>query len=305
MTSIRARAISKLLRLSHSSPMETHPRVEDASKNRRRFEQKLRLVAPTLQGRYTTKAKIPGAEAYWISPPGVSQSQTIIFLHGGGFVNGSTKAYLQHIGRLARVCGVRVLSIDYRLAPEHPYPAALDDILVAWKYLLKTVDPASVTIIGESAGGSLALAATLRMRDENLPTPSGVVLLSPALDMSLSGESIKTRAQREVILNNRKINYYADVYAGVSSRNVPYISPVVADLTGLPPLLIHVGTEEMLYSDSITIAEHAKRDGVACKLYVGKEMWHGWHVTAGFVPEAKRALEDVARFVRRTNREKA
>lgn len=305
MTSIRARAVSKLLRLSHSLPMQASPRVEDAVKNRRKFERKLRLVTPTLHGRYTTKAEIPGVDAYWVSPPGVSISQTIIFLHGGGFVNGSTRAYLQHIGRLAKVCGSRVLSIDYRLAPEHPYPAALDDILGAWKYLLKTIDPASVTIIGESAGGSLALAATLRMRDENLPVPSGVVLLSPALDMSLSGKSIKTKAQQEVILSSRKINYYADVYAGASPRDLPYISPVVADLTGLPPLLIHIGTEEMLYSDSITIAEHAKRDGVACKLYVGEEMWHGWHVTAGFVPEAKRALEDVARFVRRANKEKA
>lgn len=270
------------------------------ARDRQKFERRLKLAMPTRHTSYMKNANIPGVTAYWIFPPGIQPRRTIVYLHGGGFINGSTRAYLQHIIRIAKLCEARVLSIDYRLAPEHPYPSALDDILNAWQHLMRTDTLLSepVTFMGESAGGSLALAAALRVRDEGLDLPSGVVLLSPALDISMSGKSITTREKREVILSRQKINMYADLYAGDASRIEPYISPVVADLHGLPPLLIHVGTEEMLYSDSVLIAEHAKRDGVPCELYIGEGMWHSWHVAAGIIPEAKRDIQAVAQFIK-------
>lgn len=298
MTSIRARLVKKALRLGHRS---SFPQKGKLHKERRNFERVTKLLTPSLSTHYMKKAPIPNVTAYWITPPNISAKRTILYLHGGGFVKGSTRGYLQHLIRTAKVCDARVLSIDYRLAPEHPYPAALDDVLAAWKYLLKDTKfrPESVAVMGESAGGSLALATALRIRDENLPLPGAVVLLSAALDMSLTGESITTREKRELILNKQKIGFYADLYAADASRTLPYLSPVVADLTGLPPMLIHVGSEEMLYSDSIRIADHAKRDNVPYELHIGEGMWHGWHVAAGVVPEAKRDMLAVGEFVKR------
>lgn len=298
MASKRAALIRMLLRqVRRNAKSEKY----DPKAMRRKLDRLARLAAPRSYA-HMKPAKIPGVSAYWITPPGVSQQRTIIYLHGGGFVHGSTRVYLQHIIRTAKMCNAQVLSIDYPLAPEHPYPAALDNIVKAWMYLLSqnSVDPKQTVFMGESAGGSLALGSSLRLRDANLALPGAIVLLSPALDMSLTGESMASREKRELILSRQKIEWYADMYVGKALRTGPYISPVTANLHDLPPLLVHVGTEEMLYSDSSTIAEHAKRDGVACELFAGEGMWHGWHVTAGFVPEAKHAMRLVAEFVNKT-----
>ena len=293
--SIRARLAKTLLRAGRSH----QPRTNLVA-SRRIFERRLKLLTPTTGARHMRPAAIPGVAAYWVAPPGVATKRTIVYFHGGGFVNGSTRAYLQHLIRTAKVCNARVLSVDYKLAPEHPYPAALDDIVAVWRFLLqdKNFSPKHAVFMGVSAGGSLAVAGALRVRDATLPLPGAVVSLSAALDMSLSGESLSSRAGRELILTRQKIAFYADMYAGKASRTGPYISPVLANLQGLPPLLIHVGSEEMLYSDSIRLAEHAKRDNVPCELYVGEGMWHGWHVMANIVPEAKRDMQAVATFIK-------
>jgi len=192
-----------------------------------------------------------------------------------------------------------VYSIDYSLAPESPYPIALDEIQKIWETLVtnRQCDPLATTIMGDSAGGNLVLASLLRFRDKGLPLPACAALLSPSLDMTLSGASFSDPATRDPILSTGKIKLFVKSYSGAHPKQDPLLSPIFATLTGLPPLLVHVGTDELLFSDSQTIIKNAQRDGVDANLYVGEGMWHDWHLSAAYVPEARRAMEDIAQFI--------
>jgi len=293
MVSPQAKIVRRMLRGTSGKKGYDRSRI---TIQRQRFERNMALLFPTRSA--VKESRIADVPVAWIRQTKTTQ-RTIMYLHGGGFTFGSPKSHLQHMARLAKMCNATVLAVDYDLAPENPYPTALEQIQKVWEMLIqdKTFNVKKVVIAGDSAGGGLALASVMRFRDANLPQPACVILLSPALDATFSGKSYSSNDSKDVLLNSDKLEFFAAAYAQLQSRYIPFISPVYADLKGLPPLLIHVGSDEMVLSDSETVAKHAKRAGVPVTLFVGEGMWHGWHFFASYVPEAKAAMRAVAEYV--------
>jgi acetyl esterase/lipase len=224
----------------------------------------------------------------------------MIYLHGGAYALGSIDVFRPFLARLARATGTRVLAVDYRLAPEHPYPAALEDAVTAYRWALDAAGaaPSQVLVAGDSAGGGLALAALLALRDTGAPLPAGAVCLSPWLDLALTGASVRGNARVDPILSYEALDGYACLYAGAHDRTSPLISPLYADLRDLPPLLIQVGTEEILLDDAVRCADRARAAGVAVTLDVVDGMFHVFQMV-GALPETQAALREIAAFQKR------
>jgi len=246
-------------------------------------------IEPTVAG---------GVPAEWLTPPGADASRVLYYLHGGGFVACSPATHRRMVARIAGRAGLRALLPDYRLAPEHPYPAALDDCVAGYQHLLQLgLAPERIVIAGDSAGGALTLGTLLRLRDAGVPLPAGAVCLSPATDATLSGGSFVSRADDDALLAPAFCRSVIAAYLpDEADRLGPYASPLRAELAGLPPLLLQVGTHEILHDDSTRFAERARSAGVDVTL----EVWDGmWHVFQMFdAPESRRAVERIAQFVR-------
>jgi monoterpene epsilon-lactone hydrolase len=240
---------------------------------------------------------VPGE---WVCASGAVADHVILCLHGGGFTMGSSKATHVLASFLSAASGCRVLVIDYRLAPEHPFPAALEDTIAAYRWLLEQgFFPSRIIFAGLSAGGGLALSTLVSLRDAGVSLPAGAVLVSPWTDLAGTGESVITRAEADPWLTDEMNRYHAALYAGGKDLRHPLISPLYADYRGLPPLLIHVGSDEIMLDDSIRVAERAKEAGVDVTLEVWEGMWHLWHAFASRLPEGRRAIEQIGHFVRR------
>jgi acetyl esterase/lipase len=222
----------------------------------------------------------------------------MLFLHGGAYVIGSPASHCNLTAHLARSCALRLAVPDYRLAPEHPFPAALDDALAAYKGLLELgVAPQDIILSGDSAGGGLALACAVSIRDAGLPLPAALVLVSPWADLGLAGTSIEGNKDSEIILTHKALADSAQMYLAGKNARTPLASPLFANLAGLPPLLIQVTDAEMLYDDSVRLAEAASAAGVSVELDAAPRLWHDWQIFAGQLPEADYALARIARFV--------
>jgi acetyl esterase/lipase len=239
----------------------------------------------------------PDVNAVWVeTPDNRRRDKVILYLHGGGFILGSARTNLATALRIGPAAGAGVLSVDYRLAPEHPYPAALDDALAAYRWLLGNgYDGDDIAVYGDSAGGGLALSLVLAARAAKLPLPAAVAVLSPMVDLTLAGDTRITLAGSDPVVTDGGERHR--LYPGSHDPRDPLISPVFADFAGFPPLLIQVGTREMLLSDAARLARRARADGVAVTLDVWDGMWHGWqeHATA---PEAVQACAEIATFLR-------
>ncbi|SAL14685.1 hydrolase [Caballeronia sordidicola] len=239
----------------------------------------------------------------WLSPemrPGITPDITILYLHGGGYYFCSPATHRNLVFAFARRSGARIFSLDYRLAPEHPFPAALDDALAACRKLVADgVSPQSLVIAGDSAGGGLALAVLLALRDAGDPLPAGAVVFSPWTDLAATGASITTNDDRDDMFHGRAIAPAGKLYTGSADVRNPYVSPLYGRFEGLPPLFIQAGDTEVLLDDSTRVAEKARAAGVSVELEVLPNMPHALQMFAPFVPEANRALERAARFVRR------
>jgi len=234
----------------------------------------------------------------WIVAPNAASDRAILYLHGGGYVMGSVNTHRAMIGRISRAAQARVLAINYRLAPEHPFPAAVDDATAAYRWLLKEgYQPAKITIAGDSAGGGLTFAALVALRDAKTPLPAAAVPISPWNDLAATGASIKSRAGVDPMVGRQGLAPMAKQYAGSTDLKTPLLSPLYADLRGLPPILIHVGDAEILLDDSTRIAERAKAAGVDVTLEVWPEMIHVWHVFAKLLPEGQQAIDRIGEFV--------
>src|SRR6516164_9906712 len=240
-----------------------------------------------------------GVSAEWIAASNASADRFVVYLHGGGFVMASFDTHRGLMGRISRSAEARVLGVDYRLAPEFPFPAALEDATAAYRWLIANGAKAShIAIAGDSAGGGLSLSTLVALRNAPDPMPAAAVCLSPWVDMEATGGSITTKAavdpvnQRQGLLNNAKR------YLGNGDRRAPLVSALYADLTGLPPLLIQVGESEVLLDDSKRLAERARRYGVNVNLEVWPEMIHVWQLFAAVLPEAQHAIEQIGAFIR-------
>lgn len=288
--SLLARTIKKLLRRqfsgwSQGSIAEQRARQEKSS----RFN---RLPADVR----CTKVTANGVSAEWIEGP-VADAGVILYLHGGAYALGSVNGHREWIARLAVATQTRALAINYRLAPEHPFPAALEDTLSAYYWLLNQgVSPSRIIIAGDSAGGGLTMAALLSVRDAGHSLPAGAVCISPWIDLTLRGASMQSKADLDPILDPDSLWMYAGYYAGNHDLAAPLLSPIYADLSGLPQLLIQVGTDEVLLDDAMRLAERASDAGVDVTLDVWDEMFHVFQLVS-FLPETKKAVEQIAAFV--------
>jgi monoterpene epsilon-lactone hydrolase len=232
--------------------------------------------------------------------PGQQVGITILYLHGGGYYFCSPATHRGLVFPLARRSGARTFSLDYRLAPEHPFPAALDDALAAYRKLLADgVSPASMVIAGDSAGGGLALATLLALRDAGDSLPAGAALFAPWTDLAATGASMTTNDGRDPMFYGRAFAPAGKLYTGDADVRNPYVSPLYGRFDGLPPLFIQVGDTEVLLDDSTRVAEKARAAGVSVELEIWPKMPHVFQIFAPFVPEANRALEQAAGFVRR------
>jgi acetyl esterase/lipase len=239
-----------------------------------------------------------GVPAEWITPPEVGNERVVVYVHGGAFYAGTVAGARPVAAAIALAARARVLTFAYRLAPEHPFPAALDDTLAVYEWLLATgVSTEKIVLVGDSAGGTLALALLVKLRDEGKPLPQGAVCLSPATDLTLSGDTWTRNARQDLLIDADKIRAAVDLYLQGADPRAPLASPLYADLQALPPLLILVGSDECLLSDATRFAAKARAAGVSVSLEIWERMQHGWHITAPFLPEGRRALARIGEFI--------
>ncbi len=242
---------------------------------------------------------VDGTPGEWISTPTAQNGLTLLYLHGGGYVIGSINSHRDLISRLARAAGARALAIDYRLAPEHPFPAAVEDATKAYRWLLRQgVRPEKIVVAGDSAGGGLTVATLLALRDAGDALPAAAVCISPWTDLEITGETMVTKKDVDPMIRPEDAKGGAERYHGTTDPSHPLISPINADLSGLPPMLVQVGTSEVLLSDSTRLAERAKAAGVDVTLEQWEEMIHVWHFFAFMLPEAQQAIERIGEYVR-------
>ncbi len=256
-------------------------------------------ILPPAKGVDVQPTIINGINCEWHVPPGCHDAPLIYYLHGGAYMMGSPTSHRRIVSYIARESGMRALVPDYRLAPEHRFPLALEDSLGVYQELLKSgFDPASMVIGGDSAGGNLAMATLLALRDKGIPLPAACFLMSPWLDMTENGESRRTRADVDPWFRPDYIAAVASKFCSEFDRKNPLVSPVFADTSGLPATLIQVGDEEILLSDSINFAENVRNCGGKVELSVWPKMWHVFQFFVGQMPESSRAIKDIANFLR-------
>jgi monoterpene epsilon-lactone hydrolase len=241
-----------------------------------------------------------GRPAEWIRPSRAREDAALLYLHGGGYVIGSVRSHRHLAEAIARAAGIACLLPDYRLAPEHPFPAAVDDALAAYRSLVeqRRIAPGRIAIGGDSAGGGLTVATLVAIRQAGLPTAGAAVCISPWTDLTCSAASYETKAATDPMVARPGITAMARDYLGAADPRTPLASPVYADLQGLPPLLIHVGSEEVLLDDATRLDERARAAGVDATLEVWEPMIHVWHWFLPWLAEAQAAVDKIGGFLR-------
>lgn len=290
-----SRELTALIHLLTSRPIPENATVAD----RREGFDMLAAKLPLASDITCEKVDAAGVPAEWVVAPGAESGRVLLYLHGGGYVIGSINTHRDLAGRLSRAAAARVLLIDYRLAPEHPYPAAVEDATAAYHWLLQNgATPARTVIAGDSAGGGLTVAALVALRDAGAPLPAAGVCLSPWVDLEGIGESMTMKAGVDPIVQRPGLLWFSSLYLGGANPRTPLAAPLYADLHGLPPLFIHVGTAETLLDDATRLADRAKAAGVDVTLEAWEEMIHVWHLFAAMLPEGQQAIERLGAYIR-------
>jgi acetyl esterase/lipase len=265
---------------------------------RRRAATAARLVPRPPADTRTLAVDADGVSADRVSTRLSECCRHILFLHGGGFILGSPTLYRHFTWRIASAARACVLSIDYRLAPEHPFPAALDDAVTTYRWLLADgADPRRIAVMGDSAGGGLALSLLLRLRDEGIPLPAAAVALSPWTDLALTGASLGVNANADPLVSPEQPRQFVDYYLAGADPCDPYASPLYGNLEGLPPTIFQVGSDELLLDDAVRMADRMRAAGCRIELEIWPRMPHVWHLFAPVMPEARQAIERIGAFV--------
>jgi acetyl esterase/lipase len=271
----------------------------DVPAERARYEQQLAGLKPAA-GVTITETSAGDRPALWVDPPEVGREGAILYLHGGAYVLGSPHGCRSLASAIAAETGMRVLLLGYRLAPEHPFPAAVDDARAAYRWLLaQGLAPQQVVVAGDSAGGGLTMALLLALRDEGQPLPAAAICLSPWVDLLADGGSRVGKAKSDYVLTMADLHRSAALYLAGADARMPLASPLYGDFAGLPPLLIQVGSDEILLDDGTRLADKARAAGVDVSLEVWPGMFHVWQMVSIFVPEGRRAIEGIGCFVDR------
>ncbi len=288
--------LQQIIQMLKSQPIA--PGQQSIAETRAGFEQ-MATAFPVEADVKTEPVSAGGVKAEWVTAPGADANRVVLYLHGGGYVIGSIATHRSLAGRLSRAAKARVLVIDYRLAPEHPFPAAVEDSVKSYRWLLSTgLKPARIAVAGDSAGGGLTVAALVAIKDAKLPTPAAGVCLSPWVDLEGIGDSMKTKAAVDPIVQKEPLLEMAKAYLGGKDARSPLAAPLYADLAGLPPLLIQVGTAETLLDDSNRLAERARKAGVKVTLEPWENMIHVWQLFAPMLEEGQQAIDKIGQFVR-------
>ena len=246
-----------------------------------------------------TAVRGKGFKGEWIDAPGSRPDKVVLYFHGGGFIFGNPKVHRDLIYRIAKTSGARALSIDYSLAPEHPYPTAINEAIAAYKWLLQSFDPANITLAGDSSGGSIVLSMLHVIRAEKLPNPACAIAMSPATDAYHVDEDAKSPQVKDNFIRLSSIHFFIDSYFQKTPRNHPVASPLYGSLKGFPPLFICADKSELMYGQSARLAEKAKKEGVDVTFHEGEGLWHVWPLFARYVPEARKTIQEMGDFIRR------
>jgi len=286
--------LNTVLEMIRNRSAETRKTTDD---NRLSYE-RIMATLPMDDDIETERVGVNGVPAEWISAPESEDDRVVLYLHGGGYLFGSVRTHRVMLAHLARAAKARVLALDYRLAPEIPFPAPVEDSVSAYRWLLSQgIAPEKMAIGGDSAGGGLTIAALVALRHVGEPMPAAGVCISAWADMEATGQSYTTNAEADPSVSKERILNIAGVYMNGKDPRAPLASPIHADLTGLPPLLLQVGSIEVLLDDSTMLKSRAEEAGVSVEMEVWDDMPHVWHHYAPILPEARKAIGRIGEFV--------
>ena len=287
--------LQQIIQMLKAQPIGGHPTVQAMREN---FEQMTTLF-PVAADVKCEPVNAGGVKSEWVTAPGADAGRAVLYLHGGGYVIGSINTHRDLASRISRATKARVLLIDYRLAPEHPFPAAVEDSVAAYRWMLaQGLKPSRIAVAGDSAGGGLTVATLVAIRDAKLASPAAGVCLSPWIDLEGIGDSMKSKAAADPMVQREGLVEMAAHYLNGQDARTPLAAPLYADLAGLPPLLVQVGTAETLLDDSTRLAERARKAGVKVTLEAHEDMIHVFQVFAPMLDEAQQAIDKIGEFVR-------
>jgi len=287
--------VRAMLLADRSGPDAPQASVEEMRQGMETFTKML----PVLDTAKIDPIKLGGVRGEKVTPSSSDETRAILYFHGGGYVLGSPATHRSLVALVADAAGCPVWSMEYRLAPEHPFPAAVEDGMASYSALLEQhIDPSRVIIGGDSAGGGTTLATALMAKDKGLPGAAGLMMLSPWVDLTQSGRSYESQAEHDPMVRKQGLDRMAGVYLNGSDPNHRYASPVFSDLSGLPPMLIQVGPDEVLYSDAVTLAERAGLAQVSVTLEAWPEMFHVFQMFHPMLADARRAIKRLGGWAR-------
>jgi len=302
MKSIRSRIFISLIRKKHLFKLKLKPEIVDENFDVKKFRHDLDKLSDKLnkipKDIGIKRYKIGEMNAELITPQGASNNKSVMYIHGGGFISGSCHTHRMHVIKFAKACGTRILLFDYRLAPEHPFPAAVEDCIMAYKWLLSEGYKSSdIVIMGESAGGTLTLSTLIALRDKGIQLPKAAVSISPVTDLTCRADSFSTNAKNDIAPLGSWTTW-TGYYIGDNDPHDTWLSPLMADLAGLPPIMIQVGTHEIHLDDARNFAKKARESGVAVTLRIWDGMVHAFPLLSPLFPEAKKAMNEIGDYIK-------
>jgi monoterpene epsilon-lactone hydrolase len=273
--------------------------LQPAANIRKRLRRIEPFVPAPPKGTHTRAFEANGVAAVRIDVPQARRDRCVLFFHGGGYAFGSAPLYRDFMWRIGTAAHASVFYFDYRLAPEHPFPAALDDAIEVYRWLATEFDPQRIAFVGDSAGGGLVLATMKKLRDQGDALPRAAVAISPWTDLALTGQSLRKNSKADPMLDAAQFPMIAKRYLGAADPHDPYISPLYGDATGLPPTLIQAGSDEVLLDDAVRMAEAMRAAGCEVELDVWPKMPHVWHLYARILPEGRQGIDRIGQFLER------
>jgi len=300
MMSLQAYIATLLIRRKRNAEKKGKQTITQFRKNQEEALRKLKAPQSVL----VTPLLLNNLSAEWLEPSTIKGNQIILYAHGGGYAVGTADSHRALVAKIAEVAGLKTLSINYRLAPENPFPAAQEDFIFFYEYLINDLKilPEDIFFMGDSAGGGLCLSSLLFLKDNKKEIPGGIVCLSPWTDLTLSGESHKTKFHSEPLLNPEKAQTWAAWYYKDKSPQLPYISPLFGDFSHTCPIYIQVGTNEVLLNDSLDFEKIQKAKGAQITLDVYPHMFHVWQFAWRYVPESRKAIQQIHQFIQKNSK---